>query len=197
MAGTLVQQGATVLCSHGGQAQPTAPNPRVTPGRAPAVSPAAPWTVAGCPLPPNAGGPCVTAMWTAGTVRVRSSWASRSSSPTGTATCVPTGVPLAGRRDPGPGDGVVTSARLPPGLAARARRAGPDRARRRRALPARPGRAGAVHPARRAGEPAGLRQRRRRARVRPGRRRAGRRPPGRWCTARCSASSATCSGWRR
>ena len=93
MAGTLVQQGATVLCSHGGQATPTTPNPRVTPVRAAAVSLAAPWTVAGCPLPPNAGGPCVTAMWTAGTVRVRSS-----GQPlvvrTGTATCVPTGVPV-------------------------------------------------------------------------------------------------------
>ena len=93
MAGTLVQQGATVLCSHGGQATPTTPNPRVRLSGAFAVSLAAPWTVAGCPLPPNAGGPCVTAMWSAGTVRVRSL-----GQPlvvrTGTATCAPTGVPV-------------------------------------------------------------------------------------------------------
>jgi len=90
---SLVQQGATVLCSHGGQAQPTAPNPRVTLSGQSAVSLSAPWTVAGCPFPPNSGGPCVTATWTAGTVRVTSS-----GEPLvvqgGSATCVPTGVPL-------------------------------------------------------------------------------------------------------
>ena len=30
MPGTLLHVGATVLCVHGGQAQPTVPNPRVT-----------------------------------------------------------------------------------------------------------------------------------------------------------------------
>jgi hypothetical protein len=91
--GTLVQQGATVLCSHGGQVTPTAPNPRVRLSGALAVSLAAPWTVAGCPLPPNAGGPCVTAMWSAGTVRVRSVGQPLVVQ-TGTATCAPTGAPV-------------------------------------------------------------------------------------------------------
>ena len=93
MPGRLVQQGATVLCSHGGQATPTAPNPRVRMGGAAALSLSAPWTVAGCPLPPVSGGPCATATWTAGTVRVRSSGQPLVVQ-TGTATCVPTGVPL-------------------------------------------------------------------------------------------------------
>lgn len=93
MAGTLVQQGASVLCTHGGRATPTAPNPRVRLGGAAAVSLTPPWTVAGCPFPPNSGGPCVTAMWTAGTVRVtsmRQPLVVRS----GSATCTPTAVPL-------------------------------------------------------------------------------------------------------
>ncbi|MBI4939648.1 MAG: hypothetical protein HY830_02740 [Actinobacteria bacterium] len=93
MAGTLVQHGASVLCTHGGQASPTAPNPRVRLGGASAVSLTPPWTVAGCPFPPNSGGPCVTAMWTAGTVRVtsmRQPLVVRS----GSATCTPTAVPL-------------------------------------------------------------------------------------------------------
>jgi hypothetical protein len=93
MPGKLVQQGATVLCSHGGQAMPTTANPRVRLGGAAAVSLPAPWTVAGCPFPPASGGPCATAMWSVGTVRVRSL-----GQPLvlqgGIATCVPTGVPL-------------------------------------------------------------------------------------------------------
>lgn len=93
MAAPLVQQGATVLCGHAGQSSPTTPNPRVRLGGAPAVGLAAPWTVAGCPLPPNAGGPCATAAWTAGTVRVRS-LGQPLVVQTGAATCVPTGVPL-------------------------------------------------------------------------------------------------------
>lgn len=92
MGGTLVQQGASVLCSHGGQAGPTVPNPRVRLGGASAVSLGAPWTVAGCPLPPNAGGPCVTAAWSSGTVRVRSMGRPLVVQG-GTATCTPTGVP--------------------------------------------------------------------------------------------------------
>lgn len=94
MPGPLVQQGASVLCAHGGQAQPTVPNPRVRLGGAASVQLPAPWTVAGCPLPPNAGGPCATASWTSGSVRVTSQ-----GQPLvlqgGSATCVPTGVPLA------------------------------------------------------------------------------------------------------
>lgn len=93
MAGTLVQQGATVLCTHGGQASPTTPNPRVKLGGAAAISLAAPWTISACPFPPNSGGPCVTAMWTAGTVRVTSSGQPLVVQ-TGSATCTPTGVPL-------------------------------------------------------------------------------------------------------
>ena len=63
---SLAHQGAVVICAHGGQAMATTPNPRVTVGGQPTVALSAPWTVAGCTLPPNAGGPCVTAQWTSG-----------------------------------------------------------------------------------------------------------------------------------
>ena len=93
MAGFAVQQGASVLCAHAGQATPTAPSPRVRLGGAPALTLAAPWTVAGCTLPPNAGGPCATATWTVGSTRVTTTGQPLVVS-TGSATCVPTGVPL-------------------------------------------------------------------------------------------------------
>ncbi|WP_347351812.1 hypothetical protein [Intrasporangium sp.] len=94
MPGFVVHVGATVLCAHGGQAQPTAPNPRVLLGGAPSVTVAAPYAIAGCPM--VTGGsptPCVTGQWTLGATRVTSNGQplvlvdSR-------ATCVPNGTPL-------------------------------------------------------------------------------------------------------
>src|SRR5215469_11933677 len=68
----LIQVGATVMCAHGGQAMPTAPNPRVLTSGQPTVLLPAPWTVAGCPLVPPPLPPCVTGQWIVGTVRVLS-----------------------------------------------------------------------------------------------------------------------------
>ena len=95
MPGFLLHVGATVMCAHGGQAQPTAPNPRVTVLGQPTVLMTAPYAVAGCAMPPpNAGnGPCVTAQWTTGTTRVTSTGQPllvQSS----TSICAPTGTPL-------------------------------------------------------------------------------------------------------
>src|SRR2546427_369236 len=52
MPGFLVHFGATVLCAHAGQAQPTAVNPRVLVSGQPMVTVTAPYVVAGCALPP-------------------------------------------------------------------------------------------------------------------------------------------------
>lgn len=72
MPGFLLHVGATVLCAHAGQAQPTTPNPRVRVGGQPVVTQAAPYTVAGCPFATAAGPmPCVTANWVTAAVRVR------------------------------------------------------------------------------------------------------------------------------
>jgi len=59
------------MCMHAGQAQPTVPNPRVTVSGQPIVTQTAPYVVAGCPfVPPGGNGPCVTAQWILGAVRV-------------------------------------------------------------------------------------------------------------------------------
>jgi hypothetical protein len=72
MAGFLLQQGAVVMCAHGGQATPSVPNPRVTVMGMPTATTTGPWVVAGCPGVPSAVPPCVTAQWLLGTVRVTS-----------------------------------------------------------------------------------------------------------------------------
>ena len=74
MPGYLLHVGATVMCLHGGQAQATAPNPRVKVGGQAVVTQSAPHTVAGCPF--NVSGspvPCVTAQWVTAAVRVKAS----------------------------------------------------------------------------------------------------------------------------
>ena len=93
MPGFLLHVGATVLCAHAGQAQPTVPNPRVRVGGQPVVTQPMPYVVAGCTLPPPAGGPCVTAQWVVGAVRVTAN-----GQPVllqdSQAICAPTGTPL-------------------------------------------------------------------------------------------------------
>jgi hypothetical protein len=95
MPGFFLHQGATVLCAHAGQAQATAVNPRVTVSGLPTVFMSSPYVVAGCsfPPPPAGNGPCVTAQFMTGSVRVLSS-----GQPLllfdSQATCVPTGTPL-------------------------------------------------------------------------------------------------------
>ncbi len=71
MPGPLLHLGATVMCSHGGQAMPSAPNPRVLVSGQPVATMAAPYMVAGCAFVPPAGnGPCVTAQWVVAATRV-------------------------------------------------------------------------------------------------------------------------------
>lgn len=95
MPGFLLHLGATVQCAHAGQAQPTVTNPRVTVGGQPIVTLGAPYTVAGCTMPPpSAGnGPCVTAQFTTAATRITSN-----GQPVllqdSQAICAPTGTPL-------------------------------------------------------------------------------------------------------
>jgi hypothetical protein len=73
MPGFLLHVGATVMCVHGGQAQPTVPNPRVLVNGQPTVTMAAPYVIAGCPFNISGGpSPCVTAQWVTAAVRVTS-----------------------------------------------------------------------------------------------------------------------------
>jgi len=95
MPGFLVQVGATVLCSHGGQALATVPNTRVTVTGQPTIAMTSPFTVAGCafPPPPSGNGPCVSAQFTTAATRITSN-----GQPLllldSQALCVPTGTPL-------------------------------------------------------------------------------------------------------
>ncbi|MBC8028983.1 MAG: hypothetical protein H7Z16_02640 [Pyrinomonadaceae bacterium] len=95
MPGFILHMGATVLCAHGGQAQPTVPNPRVKVGGQQIVTLPTMYTVAGCPFPPpSAGnGPCVTAQFLMGATRVMAG-----GQPVllqdSQALCTPTGTPL-------------------------------------------------------------------------------------------------------
>jgi hypothetical protein len=87
--------GATVMCAHGGSAQPTMTVPRVMVSGQPVVTIAAPYVVTGCAMPPpSAGnGPCVTAQFVTSATRVMAL-----GQPVllfdSQAVCAPTGTPL-------------------------------------------------------------------------------------------------------
>jgi hypothetical protein len=95
MPGYLLHVGATVLCAHGGAAQPTQPDPRVKVMGQPVVTQAAPYTVSGCPFTTPAGSPspCATAQWVsvAGRVKVMGQPVLLQDSQ---AVCAPNGTPL-------------------------------------------------------------------------------------------------------
>src|SRR5215510_3219888 len=95
MPGPILHLGATVLCSHAGQATPAAPNPRVLVSGQPVITIASPYLVAGCalPPPPAANGPCVTGQFMTGAVRVVAS-AQPVLLMDSVSICAPTGTPL-------------------------------------------------------------------------------------------------------
>lgn len=95
MPGYLLHVGATVICAHGGQAQPTSPNPRVKVMGQPVVTQPFPYAIAGCsnPPPPANVGPCIAAQWVSAATRVKVM-----GQPVllqdSKAVCTPTGAPL-------------------------------------------------------------------------------------------------------
>jgi hypothetical protein len=95
MPGPILHLGATVLCSHAGQAQPVTPMPRVLVSGQPVVTIASPYVIAGCTMPPPiaGNGPCVTAQFVTAALRVTAL-----GQPVllmdSQAVCVPTGTPL-------------------------------------------------------------------------------------------------------
>jgi hypothetical protein len=94
MPGFVLHVGATVLCAHGGQAQPTVPNPRVSVSGQPSATMTAPYVVAGCAF--NVSGapsPCVTATWITGATRVTSNGQPLLLMDS-QAVCAPNGTPL-------------------------------------------------------------------------------------------------------
>ena len=76
MPGYLLTMSCVVTCAHGGQAKPTAPNPRVKILGTPVPMSAPPFMVAGCAMavPPPAGPgptPCISATFIPATMTVR------------------------------------------------------------------------------------------------------------------------------
>jgi len=72
MPGFLIQEGAMVMCVHGGHATPVVPNPAITVDGMPTCLLPDPWVIAGCAGVPPVVPLCVTAQWVLGTTRVTS-----------------------------------------------------------------------------------------------------------------------------
>jgi hypothetical protein len=94
MPGPILHLGATVTCTHGGQAMPTTPQPRVLVSGQPVATQPGPWAVAGCAFaPPSGNGPCVTGTYVTAATRVFAV-----GQPVvlmdSVSTCTPTGTPL-------------------------------------------------------------------------------------------------------
>jgi len=93
MAGPILHLGAVVTCAHGGPATPTVPSTAVFVSGMPIATIAAPYAVAGCPLPPAGNRPCVTGQWLIGATTVYSH-GQPVAIVTGVSICAPSGTPL-------------------------------------------------------------------------------------------------------
>jgi uncharacterized Zn-binding protein involved in type VI secretion len=93
MPGPIVHLGATVICTHAGQALPTSPSPRVMVGGQPVVTIATMYVIAGCGLASTAAPPCVTGQWLVGATRVLVGGVPVAVQ-SGSSLCTPTGSPM-------------------------------------------------------------------------------------------------------
>ena len=95
MPGLIVHVGASVLCTHAGQAQPTTPFPRVLVSGQPVVTIASPYVIAGCTFPAMSSGapPCATGPWITGSTRVLAGGQPLVLN-AGSSVCAPTGTPM-------------------------------------------------------------------------------------------------------
>jgi len=93
MPAPVLHLGATVLCSHAGQATPLTPFPRVLLSGQPAVTLTSPYAIAGCALTGTPNPPCVTGQWVLGATRVLAGGAPLATM-AGQSVCVPTGAPM-------------------------------------------------------------------------------------------------------
>jgi len=94
MPGTIVHLGATVICTHGGQATPTLVSPFVFVNGQAVTTITAPYMIAGCLFTPgSAVVPCVTGQWLVGSAFVLAS-----GQPVvlnvSTSICTPNGTPM-------------------------------------------------------------------------------------------------------
>jgi hypothetical protein len=93
MPGTLLHLGATVLCKHGGPAQPASTSQRVTVAGQPIALMPIPYTVPTCPQAAIGAPACLTAQWVTAATRVTSEGQPVVLSDS-QSICAPTGTPL-------------------------------------------------------------------------------------------------------
>lgn len=93
MPGPLLHLGAQVLCTHGGLATPTAPNPRVLVSGQPTILMSTPYLITGCPFNTGTPVPCVSGQWVVAATRVFSNGQPLVLMDS-QAVCVPNGTPL-------------------------------------------------------------------------------------------------------
>jgi hypothetical protein len=93
MPAPLLHLGATVLCSHAGQALPMMPFPRVLVSGQPVVTLASPYAIAGCALTGTPVPPCLTGQFVLGALRVLAGGAPVTTL-AGQSVCIPTGLPM-------------------------------------------------------------------------------------------------------
>jgi hypothetical protein len=89
----ILHLGASLLCLHGGPAQPVAPFPRVLVSGQPVVTQASAHAVTGCGLSGSGTPPCTLANWVVAAVRVKCGGVPVLTAAS-TAVCVPTGTGL-------------------------------------------------------------------------------------------------------
>ena len=93
MPAPVLHLGATVLCSHAGQATPMAPFPRVTVSAQPVVTLTSPYAIAACALTGTSAPPCVTGLFVVGAARVLAGGAPITTL-VSQSVCTPTGTPM-------------------------------------------------------------------------------------------------------
>lgn len=93
MPAPILHLGATVLCTHFGQAMPMAPFPRVMVSGQPVVTLTSPYAIVGCALTGTPVPPCLTGQFVMGAVRVLAG-----GTPVATlvsqSVCIPTSTPM-------------------------------------------------------------------------------------------------------
>jgi hypothetical protein len=93
MPAPILHFGATVLCTHAGQATPLAPFPRVAVSAQPVVTLTSPYAIAGCALSATSTPPCVTGQFIIGAGRVLAGGVPVTTL-VSQSTCIPTGTPM-------------------------------------------------------------------------------------------------------
>jgi hypothetical protein len=93
MPAPVLHLGATVLCTHAGQATPLAPFARVLVSGQPVVTLASPYAVVGCALTGTVVPPCLTGQFMTGALRVLAGGVPLATL-VGSSVCTPTGTPM-------------------------------------------------------------------------------------------------------